>query len=241
MSGRAQPQPTKKTGVYTRDLINPRTGKSDTCYDITYKEKVDGRWKTRWVRAIGWKSEKFNPGKAEKERLRRITGIEEGRSSGAALKAQEDAAGTIGEYFNNTVMTFQTAENKAGSSQKCKARYEKHIAPVFGHLRFNQVTVGMINEWRDRLMAHGKTVKVAGRQQQGPLSQTTVGILLNILHQIFRIARTNGVIRNYPFNETVLKGRRRTIWQDLHPKAQEQQPRTRLNPRRSRHIAQSRS
>lgn len=209
MADRAKPEPTEVKGVYTRDILNPKTKKPDTCFDISYKEKVDGVWKNRWERAVGWKSERCTAEKAGRIRIKRLNEMEEGKATPATQNALEKAAGTIGAYFTDTVMVFQKANNKTWA--KCEERYNKHIEPVFGKLRFSQVTPGMINEWRDKLLAEGKVTKEGDQEKRVGLSEGMVGILLNILHQIFRIAETNGVIQKNPFNETVLNGRGKTV------------------------------
>ncbi len=173
------------TGVYVRDARNPRTKKMDIVFDITYREKVGEKWKTRFE-SVGWESEKMTPEKAARIRIKRTLEMEQGKTTPGTDREQKKAEGTIGAFFDETVMTYQKGGNK--THKRTEARFNAHVRPTFGHLQFHQVSVDMVSKWRDDKLAKGQAV-------------ATVAIHMNILHQIFRIAEDREVIKYNPFHK----------------------------------------
>jgi integrase len=158
----------------------------DVVFDITYREKVDNAWKTRFE-PVGWESEGMTPRKAEKKRERRVVEIAQGTATPATDREQKKAEGTIGAFFDETIMTYQKAK-KNKTSERTEARFNTHIRPAFGHLKFHQVTVDMLCKWRDEKLAGG-------------MATATVITLMNILHQAFRIAEERELIKENPFHK----------------------------------------
>lgn len=191
-SARSRVKVKEVTGVYVRDARNPKTKKMDLAFDITFREKVGEKWKTRFE-PVGWESEGMNPRKAEKERDKRLAKISLGEATRATDREQKKAQRTIGAFFDETVMIYQEANNKTW--KRTQSRFNTHVRPVFGHLQFHQVTIDMVCKWRDEKKAKG-------------LKDATVAIHMNILHQIFRMAEAHEVIKHNPFNEKILSGGR---------------------------------
>ncbi len=190
---------TEYTGVYIREVTDPRKltngRKKDFAFDITYNEKVDGKWKVRWA-VVGWKSEGMDAEKAFKQRAIIQDRLAKGELTPKQEKAKIEAeAVTVGKFFDETVMKHQKAQNK--SWKRTEARFNTHIRPTFGNLTFREITVKAVCDWRDDMLT-----------RKEKLAEGTVSILMNILHQCFRLATNLNVITHNIFDETTLeKGR----------------------------------
>lgn len=191
---------TEFTGVYIREVTDPRKlnqgRKKDFAFDITYKVKVDGVWKQKWE-AVGWKSEGVTAEKAFKARAVLLDRIAKGELTPSQERAKaEIEAVTIGKFFEETVMKHQKANNKTWN--RAEARFNTHLRPRFGALTFKEVTPAMLCNWRDEMLT----------REKDRLSEASVSIMMNILHQCFRLAKDLGTIRHNLFEDTtVSKGR----------------------------------
>lgn len=121
---------TKYTGVYTRTSDvrrNPRDGKADACYDITYKTR-DGR--KVWEK-VGWKSEGYTAQMASELRSDRIKAIRHGEAFRTQEAMTMDEAWAI--FRQKWLPTLSRPQDEEG-------RYRRYIAPHLGKKRLDAIT-----------------------------------------------------------------------------------------------------
>ena len=182
---------TEYPGVYTRISLNPITRQPDVAFDTMHKEKVEGVWKPIYT-VVGWKSEKMTAKKASQIRQDAETDRRRGLETPAQEKARKAVELTIADFFDTTVMNHQKTHNKTHA--KAAQRFNDHVRPYFGETRFSDVTVKAVCDWRDDLLLKKK------------LSPATVSIVMNLMHQCFRMASALDVIKHNLFDEKALRG-----------------------------------
>ena len=140
---------TKIQGVYTRQSNskrNPRDGKPDACFYITYNH--DG--KKIWEK-IGWKSEGYTAQVAQRTRADRVQAVRHGEEPKQSVKK------------DSVFMTFEDAwtlykekwlPNTARPENE-QSRYDRHIASRFASTPIDQITPLELEEFKQELLAKG--------------------------------------------------------------------------------------
>jgi integrase len=157
-------------GVYYRTAKKRKhRGKPDTCFDISYKNS-NGR--LIWEK-VGWTSEGYTAQLASQVRGERIRALRHGKEL-PKKKGQR------------TLQSVWDKEYKAEKSSKKSYqddcwRYDKHIKPVFGKMRLNEITPAILNNLKNRLL---KTEE---------LSAQTVTHILNLVRSAFNVSHRNNL------------------------------------------------
>lgn len=141
---------TKYQGVYQRRSENrrdPRDGKPDVCYYITYKDKARKKiWET-----IGWKSQGFTAGFAREALAQRIQVLKTGQTLEKKPAANEGAM-TFGEawalYCEKWLGNLKRSEDEIG-------RYKNHIEPRFGAVPIDQIKAIDLETFKQELTGKG--------------------------------------------------------------------------------------
>lgn len=121
---------TKYTGIYARTSTtrrNPRDGKADVCYEITYK--TPERRKI-WEK-VGWKSEGYTAQMASELRGDRVKALRHGTS----VRSQRVI--TLNEAWE--IFKEQWLPNLARPKDE-EGRYKRYLAPVLGDKPLDRIT-----------------------------------------------------------------------------------------------------
>lgn len=173
----AKSKKTQYKGVYSERLKN----------DVSFKIKFytpDGQHFT--LRVGREKRDKMTAIRAERIRQEYIEGKElppgykPKPGSGSSMKPRTDRP-----TFNNLAKLYwqirEKAARKGKASKKAvaddKSRFEKHVAPTFGNLTPEEVTIGLIREFAEGTAFNGKIV--GGKRDE--LSDATVDKLTGLL------------------------------------------------------------
>ena len=128
--GRGKREKTRFSGVYSRKIVNRRTGKLDTAFDVSYRDK-DG--KKQWE-LIGYASDGVNAPYASRRRGAILDGIAKGE------KPKRERAGyglTFGEAW--AIFEEKWLPNLAQPEQE-KNRYKWYLQDRFAHRRLDNIT-----------------------------------------------------------------------------------------------------
>ena len=153
---------TRFPGVYSRKIVNRRTGKPDTAFDVTYRDK-DG--KKQWD-TIGYASDGVNAPYANMRRGAIMDGIAKGD------KPKNERAGngmTFGEAW--AVFEEKWLPNLASSEDE-KSRYKCHLKDKFAHRRLDSITALELEDLKAALL---KT-----------LSPASVRLILGDVRRVYR-------------------------------------------------------
>ena len=122
---------TRFPGVYTRKIINKRTGKPDTAFDICYR---DQEGKFRW-NLIGYASDGVNAAFANGKRGALLDGISKGE------KPRRNAIGS-GMTFAQARALFEEKwlPNLVNPKEDCN-RYKLYLESPLGHRRLDAITL----------------------------------------------------------------------------------------------------
>ena len=141
-----QRERTKFTGVYQRKSEtrrNPRDGKADICFDITYKT-ADGR--KVWEK-IGWKSEGFTAQFANEKRSERVQVVRHGE-----VIPTRKTAMTMGDAW--AIFKEKWLPNLAHPRDEV-SRYTCHIAPRFSSTPLDRITPLALETFKQELLGKG--------------------------------------------------------------------------------------
>lgn len=137
---------TKYTGVYLRvsdTRRNPRDGKPDGCFDITYKT-ADGR--KVWEK-VGWKSEGYTAQLANDVRADRLKAIRHGEELPVRKPSMTmDSAWKI--FREKWLPTLKRPADEEG-------RYARYIGPVFGGRSLSGITALDLENLKATLLGRG--------------------------------------------------------------------------------------
>ncbi|WP_273191413.1 tyrosine-type recombinase/integrase [Oleidesulfovibrio alaskensis] len=156
---------TKFTGVYSltsEKRRNPRDGKPDVCFYITYK-RWDGR--KAWEK-VGWKGEGYTAALASEVRADRLKAMRHGDQ----LSSRKAAAITMDEawqiFRDKWLPTLSRPQDEEG-------RYARHIAPALGEKRLDRITPLDIEQLKNTLLAKG-------------LAPATVRLVFGDIRRVYR-------------------------------------------------------
>jgi Site-specific recombinase XerD len=141
---------TKYQGVYQRRSEmrrDPRDGKPDICYYITYKDNARKKiWET-----IGWKSQGFTAGFARETLAQRLQVVKHGELIDNK-QAQNDTAMTFGDawdlYCEKWLHSLKRCEDEKG-------RYRNHIEPRFGSTPIDKIKAVDLETFKQELSNKG--------------------------------------------------------------------------------------
>lgn len=153
---------TKFTGVYYRDLQN-----GDRVFIITYKTK--GKFKKE---KVGSSKEGITASYASKIRAKR-TSIDRLKDDAPMFLNQK--LPTFDECFN---LYYKSIENKS-DSQNTKRRYELHVKSTFGHLKLDDITTHMIEDFKV------KAKKLKSQKTNRVYAPKTINDWINIISTVF--------------------------------------------------------
>ncbi len=163
---------TKFVGVYVNDTI-----KSGKVYYIKYKIKGKS-----FLEKVGSDKEGITAAYASKMRSKR-TSVDRLKDDAPMLINQKQI--TFDEAFE---LYIKTIENKSDTENN-KNRYKNHVKPIFGHLRLDDITTEMIEDFRNKCRS-----KISERTKR-PYAPSTINDWINIL----------GTTYNYMINKKDLK------------------------------------
>ena len=163
---------TKFVGVYVNDTI-----KSGKIYYIKYKIKGKS-----FLEKVGSDKEGITAAYASKMRSKR-TSVDRLKDDAPMLTNQKQI--TFDEAFE---LYIKTIENKSDTENN-KNRYKNHVKPIFGHLRLDDITTEMIEDFRNKCRS-----KISERTKR-PYAPSTINDWINIL----------GTTYNYMINKKDLK------------------------------------
>jgi integrase len=153
---------TKFTGVYYRDLQN-----GDRVFLITYK--VNGKFKKE---KVGTSKEGITAIYASKIRAKR-TSIDRLKEDAPMFLNQK--LPTFDECFD---MYYKSIETKSDSSNT-KRRYELHVKPTFGHIKIDDITSQMVEDFKI------KSKKLKSQKTTREYSPKTINDWINIIGTVF--------------------------------------------------------
>jgi integrase len=160
---------TRFPGVYSRSLINRNTGKPDTAFDITYRDK-DG--KKQWV-LIGYKSDGVNAAYASQKRGALLDGITKGEKP----KRKNAVAMTFGQGWE--LFKEKWLPNLANPKDE-ENRYKWYLEERLAHRRLDAITLLDLEDMKQALVKQG-------------LSAATIRLALGDVRRIFRKLAAWGV------------------------------------------------
>jgi integrase len=163
---------TKFVGVYVNETI-----KSGKVYYIKYKIKGKS-----FLEKVGSDKEGITAAYASKMRSKK-TSVDRLKDDAPMLINQKQI--TFNEAFE---LYIKTIENKSDTENN-KNRYKNHVKPVFGHLRLDDITTEMIEDFRNKCRS-----KISERTKR-PYAPSTINDWINII----------GTTYNYMINKKDLK------------------------------------
>lgn len=155
---------TKFTGVYQRTSEkrrNPRDGKSDVCFDISYKTSAGRKV---WEK-IGWRSEGYTAQFANQKRAERIQAIRHGEviPTRKAAMTMDEAWGIFKEKWLPNLARQRDEES----------RYACHIAPRFASSPLDRISSLEMESYKQELLGKG-------------LAPASVRLILGDIRRIYR-------------------------------------------------------
>jgi integrase len=145
---------TKFQGVYQRVSSikrNPRDGKPDACFDITYKDQTGRKI---WEK-VGWKSEGYTAQMAHLLRADRMQALRHGEAIKKGKEVEADATPrmmTFGEAWK--LYSEKWLPNLAKPKDE-QNRYDNHIGPRFGKTPLDAITPLELETCKQELLAKG--------------------------------------------------------------------------------------
>ena len=147
---------TRFPGVYSREIINKRTGRPDVAFDICYR---DGAGKMRW-QLIGYKSDHVNAAYANKRRGVILDGISRGE------KPAKEAAGAKMTFAQGWVLYDSKWLPNLSRPEDTRKIYEQYLEPEFGGRHLGSITPLDIEDLKVKLLQRGlaaaTVVKIIG-------------------------------------------------------------------------------
>ena len=153
---------TKFTGVYYRDLQN-----NDRVFIITYK--LNGKFKKE---KVGSTKEGITAIYASKIRAKR-TSIDRLKDDAPMFLNQK--LPTFDECFN---MYYKSIETKS-DSPNTKRRYELHVKPTFGHIKIDDITTQMVEDFKI------KSKKLKSQKTTREYASKTINDWINTIGTVF--------------------------------------------------------
>ena len=153
---------TKFTGVYYRDLQN-----NDRVFIITYK--LNGKFKKE---KVGSTKEGITAIYASKIRAKR-TSIDRLKDDAPMFLNQK--LPTFDECFN---MYYKSIETKS-DSLNTKRRYELHVKPTFGHIKIDDITTQMVEDFKI------KSKKLKSQKTTRKYAPKTINDWINTIGTVF--------------------------------------------------------
>lgn len=143
---------TKYQGVYQRVSSvkrNPRDGKPDACFDITYK---DAAGKKIWEK-VGWKSEGYTAQAANLLRADRMQTVRHGEPLQKKVKvSKEQDVMTFGQAWRIYADKWLPNLAKPRDEQN---RYDNHIGPRFEDTPMESITTLELETFKQELLGKG--------------------------------------------------------------------------------------
>ena len=136
---------TRFPGVYSRDIINKRTGRSDVAFDICYRDEAG---KMCW-KLVGYKSDGVNAAYANKMRGVTLDGFSRGD------KPNKDAAGGNMTFAEGWELYQSKWLSNIVHPDDIRKVYEHTIAPILGHRRLASITPLDIEDMKISLLQRG--------------------------------------------------------------------------------------
>jgi len=133
---------TNYPGVYSRQSTSrAKNGKTDICFDITYKHNGKKVWEK-----VGWASEGYTAKLASQIRAERMRSIRHGEE----LPQQRERA----PYFKEVAARYLewARENKTLNGRNDFYRYRKHLAPHFDDMRLNEISSLDLEKFKSDLL-----------------------------------------------------------------------------------------
>ena len=158
-------QLTKYSGVYERKSDERKfNGKTDICYDISYKTDGGKIWEK-----VGWLSEGYSAKLAADVRAERMRSIRHGDE----LPKDKKKA----PYFKDVAKKYMewAVNNKAYNGRDDEYRYRRYLSPAFDNKRFNEISSFDLEHLKNELNKKG-------------LAPATVKHILVLYRQIFNKA-----------------------------------------------------
>jgi integrase len=159
----AQRVKTRFSGVYSRAIINKRTGKSDTAFDIAYR---DHEGKFRWE-MIGYASDGVNAAYANQRRGAILDGITRGEKP---KRAKEKNGMTFGQGW--ALFDEKWLPNLANPDDE-RNRYKRYLKERFEHRSLAGITLLELEDLKQALLKKG-------------LSASTVRLVLGDIRRMYR-------------------------------------------------------
>lgn len=153
---------TRFAGVHMRTIHNKRTGKSDTAFDICYR---DGEGKFRWE-CIGYASDGVNAAYANKRRGAILDGITKGEKP----KRKQPAAITFAQAW--AIFDEKWLPTLASPKDE-RNRYKWYLEDPLGHKRLDMITLLELEDLKANMLGRG-------------LATATVRLALGDVRRVYR-------------------------------------------------------
>lgn len=150
----AQRIKTRFPGVYYRKIINKRTTKSDTAFDICYRDQES---KFRWE-LIGYASDGVNAAYANQRRGAILDGISKGE------KPKRQKTGSSMTFAEGWALFDEKWLPNLASPQDERNRYKWYLQQPLGHRRLDAITLLDLEELKTSMLGKGfatATVRLA--------------------------------------------------------------------------------
>lgn len=154
---------TRFPGVYSRSIVNKRTGKPDTAFDICYRDQAG---KFRWE-LIGYADDGVNAAYANKRRGAILDGISRGE------KPKRQRAGSGMTFAQGWALFDEKWLPNLARPEDERNRYKWYLEEPLGHRRLNAITLLDLEDLRGSLLRKG-------------LSASTVRLALGDVRRIYR-------------------------------------------------------
>jgi integrase len=169
-SGRAKRVKTRYAGVYMRKIIDKRTGKADTAFDITYK-LLGG--KKAWD-FIGYASDGVTASHANARRGAIVDGLKKGEKPRVEKKEREKKASSERMTFEEAWKLFEEKWlPNVSNPDHDRGIYNRYIHKHFGNMSISEITLLDLEEHKTNLLNKG-------------LSASTTGLALGLIRRIYR-------------------------------------------------------
>jgi len=161
---------TRFLGVYSRSIVNKRTGKPDTAFDVCYRNQDR---KFRWE-FIGYASDGVNAAYANKRRGAILDGISRGE------KPKRERAGSGMTFAEGWAIFNEKWLPNLASPQDERNRYKWYLKSPLGHRSMDAITALTLEDLKTALLRKG-------------LSASTVRLALGDVRRAYRKLASWGV------------------------------------------------
>ena len=160
--GREKREKTRFAGVYSRKIINRRTGKPDTAFDITYR---DAEGKKIW-QLIGYSSDGVTAAFVNQRRGAIMDGVSKGEKPKRTAEKSMTYAQAWGIYKEKWLPTLSRPKEEEN-------RYARYIEKRFAHRRLDAISTLDLEDMKAAMLQKG-------------LSPATARLALGDIRRVYR-------------------------------------------------------